>query len=149
MFIGQSTHQIDEKGRIRIPTIFKKDLGDKPFITCGLSGCLYVYSGEEADKVLTAKFKENDLADESSAKAMRLLMSNAIFADEDKQGRVSLPQNLIKYAGIKKNIVTIGAFNRVEIWSEEAWTAYTEGANLDSALKLIKDSAKENSAKEK
>ena len=56
-------------------------------------------------------------------------MYNSWEAEEDKQGRILLPQNLIKHAGIVKNIVTIGAFDRVEIWSEERWNEY---ANLDS-----------------
>ncbi|MCL2676091.1 MAG: division/cell wall cluster transcriptional repressor MraZ [Firmicutes bacterium] len=140
MFIGQSTHQIDEKGRIRIPSRFKDELGDKPFITSGTNGCLFVYPAAFAQQVLSAKFKENDFA--VDAKAMRLLMSNAIFAEEDKQGRILLPNNLIRHAGIKKNIVTIGAFDRVEIWSQEVWTQYSEEADLDAAIKLMRESSK-------
>ncbi len=139
MFIGQQSHQIDEKGRIRIPSKFKDELGHKPFITCGSNGCLFVYSGEEAKKVLFKKFNDNDFADAKSAKALRMLMSNAIFAEEDKQGRILLPQNLISHAGIIKNIVTIGAFNRVEIWSEERWNSYNQGVDFDEALQLIKE----------
>lgn len=139
MFIGQYAHQIDEKGRIRIPSKFKEELGEKPFITCGSNGCLFVYSGEEAQRVLLKKFKDNDFADAETAKALRILMSNAIFAEEDKQGRILLPQHLIKHAGIKKNIITIGAFNRVEIWSEENWIKYNEECDLDQALSLIKE----------
>lgn len=139
MFIGQQTHQIDEKGRIRIPSKFREGLGERPFITCGSNGCLFVYSGEEAEKVLFKKFKDNDFANAECAKALRILMSNAIFAEEDKQGRILLPQHLIKHAGIIKNIITIGAFNRVEIWSEENWIKYNQDCDLDEALKLIKE----------
>lgn len=139
MLLGEYRHQIDEKGRVRIPAKLKEQLGQNPFITRGTNGCLFVYSKEEADKVFFEKFKDNDFADSEKSRPLRLLTSSAIFADEDKQGRILLPQHLIKHAKIVKNIVTIGAFNRVEIWSEENWDAYTEGGDndFDACLKLI------------
>jgi MraZ protein len=39
----------------------------------------------------------------------------------DKQGRITLPQNLIKWAGITKDVVVVGVLNRFEIWDEERW----------------------------
>ena len=67
-------------------------------------------------------------------------VESAKIAEEDKQGRILLPQSLIKKAGIVKNIVTIGAYDRVEIWSEERWAAYVEDDNMDfdECLKSLK-----------
>lgn len=138
MFIGQASHQLDEKGRIRLPAKFKDELGKNPFITCGTNNCLFVYSRAEAERVLFDKFHDNDFADAEKSRAMRLIMANAIFAEEDKQGRILLPQNLLAHANIVKNIVTIGAYNRVEIWSEESWKEYNRDNNFDACLETIK-----------
>ena len=56
--------------------------------------------------------------------------SSAFETEEDKQGRILLPQELKTYAGITKNIVTIGVGSRIEIWAEEAFNAYTKDTNF-------------------
>ena len=50
--------------------------------------------------------------------------------ETDKQGRGLIPLNLKEYAGIEKDIVSIGALTRVEIWSKEKWQGYNE-LNID------------------
>ena len=50
--------------------------------------------------------------------------------ETDKQGRGLIPLNLKEYAGIEKDIVSIGALTRVEIWSKEKWREYNE-SNID------------------
>lgn len=136
ILVGTYRHQLDEKSRVRIPAKFKEKLGDTPFITKGTNGCLFVYSAEEAEKTFFKKFENNDFMDESESRVIRMLTSNAMWAEEDKQGRILLDSELINHAGIKKNIVTIGVYNRVEIWSEENWEKYkNENGNFDESLK--------------
>ena len=127
--LADDDHQIDEKNRIRIPSKLKDALGDSPVILKGTDGCLFVYSQEAMNGMFASKFANNDFTQEDKTKALRLLTASSIYAEEDKQGRILLPPHLIQHAGIQKNIVTIGAFDRVEIWSEERWNAY---ANLDA-----------------
>ena len=40
----------------------------------------------------------------------------------DKQGRLKIPQDLADYAGIDKELVTIGSNRTIEIWSKENWS---------------------------
>ena len=46
----------------------------------------------------------------------------------DKQGRILLPANLREYAGIDKDVVSVGVFKRVEIWSKDR---YSENSDFD------------------
>ena len=39
MLIGEFHHNLDEKGRIIIPSKFRDDLGSKVVVTRGLDGC--------------------------------------------------------------------------------------------------------------
>ena len=48
--------------------------------------------------------------------------------DFDSQGRILIPAELRKYAGLEKEAVIIGAYNRVEIWNKDKWEAYTSAA---------------------
>jgi MraZ protein len=42
----------------------------------------------------------------------------------DAQGRITLPQTLKDFAQIEEKVAIIGAFNKIEIWSEESWNKY-------------------------
>lgn len=141
ILVGTYHHQLDEKSRFRIPAKFKEKLGDTPFITKGTNGCLFVYSAEEAEKTFFKKFEDNDFTNEEESRVIRMLTANAMWAEEDKQGRILLSSELINHAEIKKNIVTIGVYNRVEIWSEENWQKYNgEFGNFDENLKKFSKS---------
>ena len=53
MFMGEFHHNIDEKGRLILPSKFRNELGDKFIVTRGLEKCLYVYSMEDWNKIVT------------------------------------------------------------------------------------------------
>ncbi len=39
----------------------------------------------------------------------------------DKQGRLTIPQELKEYAGIEKDLITVGSDKTIEIWSRQNW----------------------------
>ena len=51
--MGEFHHNIDEKGRLILPSKFRNELGDKFIVTRGLEKCLYVYSMEDWNKIVT------------------------------------------------------------------------------------------------
>ena len=55
-------------------------------------------------------------------------MFSSASSDErpDKQGRITIPPTLRTWASLTKDVVVIGAMNRLEIWDDAAWTAYSE-----------------------
>ena len=56
MLMGEFHHNIDEKGRIIIPSKLRDDLGSKIIVTRGLDSCLFLYS-EEQWKVIVSKLQ--------------------------------------------------------------------------------------------
>ena len=44
MLMGEFHHNIDDKGRLIIPSKFRYELGEKFVVTRGLENCLFVYS---------------------------------------------------------------------------------------------------------
>lgn len=129
MFIGEYNHAIDNKNRIIIPSKFREDLGEKFVLTKGLDGCLYVYDLKEWH-VLEEKLRSLPLTKKDARAFVRFFFAGANEACIDKQGRTLIPQNLVEYAGIKKDIVSIGVSTRVEIWSKERWIDYNN-SNID------------------
>ena len=120
LLTGEFSHSIDAKGRLIIPSKFREILGDNFVITKGNSGNLFVFSNEQFS-ALYEKMVSLPLFDEEAQKPIRKFLSSAFEAEEDNQGRVLLPKELVKHAGIEKNMVFVGVGNRVEIWAEETW----------------------------
>lgn len=59
----------------------------------------------------------------------------------DKQGRINIPANLRTHASLEKGCVVIGVSNRIEIWSDERWHAFSDEAeeNFDELAETMID----------
>jgi MraZ protein len=123
MFIGEYQHAIDTKNRMIIPSKFRDELGSSFILTKGLDGCLYAFTISEW-KVLEEKLKSLPLTSKDARAFVRFFFSGANEIDIDKQGRALIPQTLLEYAQIKKDIVSIGVSTRIEVWSKEKWEEY-------------------------
>ena len=64
------------------------------------------------------------LFDSKAQRPLRLLLSSAFEVEEDNQGRIRLPDNLIKFAKIEKNLIIFKGPECIEIWSEKVWDEY-------------------------
>ena len=125
MFIGEYTHALDNKNRIIIPAKFREALGEKFVLTKGLDGCLYAYPMTEW-MILEEKLKKLPLTSKDARAFVRFFFSGANEIEVDKQGRGLIPQNLLEYANLEKEIVSIGVSTRIEIWGKEKWEAYND-----------------------
>lgn len=139
MFFGEHQHNLDVKNRIIIPAKFRQELGETFIITKGFDKCLVIYTNDEWDK-LKEKVVSLPKADPSVRRFIRTMFGGAYECEPDTQGRVLIPQNLREYAAIVKEVVSVGVFERLEIWSRENWDIYnksdTEEYDNDMALKI-------------
>ncbi len=118
MLIGQALNKIDDKNRLVIPQDMRMELGEEFYVTNGLDGCLFVMSVEEFTLFHT-KISEQPLA--TVRKLQRFFFGDASRVRPDKQGRVLLTPALIKCAGLKRDVVVVGADNRVELWDADKY----------------------------
>lgn len=134
MFFGEYHHQLDDKGRVRIPPRFREQLGANAMMMVGFEKCLMLYTAEDFEKRVYNRLSETDFLNLDAADIKRALFSKTQPIEEDKQGRVSVNPNFLKECGIQKNIVTIGAMDHAEIWDEEAFKAHMEGTDIKKLL---------------
>lgn len=116
---GTYNHQMDAKGRMRIPAKIKAAFGDNIIITTGIQGCLYVYPESKFDEI-AAKVSALSSYDETDADAARIL-GDCYQIDEDDQGRFTLPLRLREHAALTKDIVFVGIGSRGELWNADRW----------------------------
>ena len=117
MFMGQYQHSIDAKGRLIVPAKFREGLGEHFVVTKGLDNCLFAYPQDE--------LKQLPLTNTGARKFVRFFFAGAVECELDNQGRIMVPPHLREYAGLKKEVVSIGVNNRIEIWNKESWNDYS------------------------
>ena len=137
MLMGEFHHNIDEKGRLIIPSKFRSELGETFIITKGLDKCLFIYSMNEWNKIIeklsTLQFtKKNVRAFE------RAFIGGASTIEFDRQGRINITSPLVQYANINKECVIIGVCERLEIWSKEEFEKYMK-ENEESLEEITED----------
>ena len=120
MLMGEFHHNIDDKGRLVIPTRYREEIGESFVITRGLEKCLYAYSMTEWEK-LVAKLNELPFTKKDARTFIRTFFSGATVCEFDKNGRINITSPLVSYAGLTKACVIIGVNDRLEIWDEEAF----------------------------
>ena len=123
MLLGEYHHNIDDKGRLVIPTKYREELGDEFIIARGIERCLYVYSKVEWEK-LVAKLNTLPFTKKDARTFTRSFFSGATVCEFDKSGRINITSPLVSYAGLTKECVIIGVNDRLEIWSEEAFNKF-------------------------
>ncbi|MDO4580962.1 MAG: division/cell wall cluster transcriptional repressor MraZ [Bacillota bacterium] len=123
MLIGEVAQTIDGKGRYIVPAKFRNDLGARFVIARGVDCCLAIYPLAVWQQVVE-KLAATSKADPGKRAFSRRLTSSAFEAELDAQYRVVLPPALREYAKLQKDIVTIGATNRLEIWDKDIWHDY-------------------------
>lgn len=123
MLMGEYHHNIDDKGRLTIPSKFRDDLGEKFVITRGLENCLFAYSLEDFQKIV-AELQKIPFTKKDARQFMRFFLSGATTVEFDKQGRINISSPLISHAELKKECIIIGTGDRLEIWSSNNWNDF-------------------------
>lgn len=131
MFIGEYSHAVDEKKRLAVPSKFRGELKKTVVVTRGLDKCLFVYP-MKAWEELAGKLGNLPVGEASTRSFTRLMLAGAVDVPVDKQGRILIPDYLKDYAGLKRNVVIAGLYNRLEIWDEKKWEEYKLSAEKNS-----------------
>ena len=93
MLIGEYHHNLDEKNRIIIPSKLREELGEKIIITRGLEDCLFIYSEQEWDLIIS-KLKTLPFTKKDARNFTRMFLSGASVTEFDKQGRIKITNPL-------------------------------------------------------
>jgi len=131
MFLGEYTHSIDQKKRLAIPSKFRTEAGNIVVVTRGLDHCLFVFPHREW-QLLAEKLGALPLGQSDARGFSRLMLAGAMEVSVDKLGRIIIPDYLKEYAGLKKQVVVAGLFNRMEIWDSNTWEEYKAKSEKDA-----------------
>jgi MraZ protein len=131
-FSGEYNVSIDLKGRISIPASFRDELrevykSESLFVT-RFKGGLVAYPPKRWEEICA-----NVLAMPAGVSREANLRNRIAPAKEcsfNAQGRIQVPQSLRGHAGLDKDAVVIGMFEKIEIWSQQSHELITSASEL-------------------
>ena len=118
MFSGTYTPKLDDKGRLFLPAKFRDEMKEGLVITRGQERALDIRTQADFD-VFTEKFQNASQTDARLRAYGRMLFALASEQVPDKQGRVMITPELRQYAGLERDAVVIGIYDRIEIWEPQ------------------------------
>jgi MraZ protein len=126
-FYGEFPYSMDDRKRVPIPPPFRPEFEQKGIVmTRGNEHCVTVYTTESFNAEVAA-MRELSRANGSVRNAMRHVFGKMRQQDRpDGQGRVTLDPQLIEWAGLKTEVIVVGADTVLEIWDRAAWEAGAE-----------------------
>ena len=131
MFVGVYERQLDERGRVALPSTFRGELGEHCYLFIGDDGCVSIRSVASFDEQANEMIEQVKRG-EASRNRQRAFSSSASQATIDKQGRVTIDARLREHAGIEPQaaVMVLGSLDQIEIWEPEAYRV-SEAAGQD------------------
>ena len=122
--IGEFECRIDAKGRFLLPAGLKKQLPpeaqEKFVVNRGFEKCLVLYP-QSVWQTISNEVNQLNLYNKKNRDFVRYFYRGATEMLTDSVNRLLLPKQLMEYAGLGKEMVMFAFWNRVEIWSKEAY----------------------------
>lgn len=131
---GEFECKIDSKGRFALPSGLKKQLPEEEqvefVINRGLDECLVLYPRKVWEAELEKIYARNQYSAKNRAFA-RKFMNGAKPLELDGSSRVLVPKQLMSHAALKKELVLVASFDRIEIWDKEVYDKWLASDKWD------------------
>ncbi len=133
-FTGQAECALDDKGRLVVPMRFRERLGSGFFLTIARPDpCLALYPAVTW-RLVCDRLEEAAVKDERFRRYVRKLSAYTEETQCDAQGRLTIPPQLRRFAGIEREVVTIGTLGRIELWAKDRLGELDPSDDEDAAL---------------
>ena len=127
MFQGHAKTSLDEKGRIIIPSKFRKHISPEANgvmnVTLGRDNCIWMFPSHEWQKVLGTLSTINPYT-EHEVMMRRQMLFHSEELGVDSQHRILIPAEILSKVGIKKDVLLIGQLERIELWHPSNYEKY-------------------------
>ena len=144
-FYGRFRLKLDAKGRLTLPSIYRRALGAGPdedtwlVLRKGPQSFVQVIPHETWDATVRSQSGTGQARGLDRQWQRRLQFSEVEIAGLDPKGRFTVPPELVEYAGAEREVIVIGSGKLMEIWDPKTFFELAEqnaadGAALDDAL---------------
>lgn len=125
MFRGATTINLDGKGRLAVPMRYRELLLEESQgqMVCTIDlhqPCLLLYTLPQWE-VIEQKLSRLSSMNPVERRIQRLLLGHASECQMDSAGRLLIASTLRQHAGLTKQVMLVGQFNKFELWDETTW----------------------------
>ena len=140
LFLSTFTNKLDSKGRVSVPSQFRTALVNPEFsgvvvYESFVNGCIEGCDIDRIRKIADSIDNLDPFSEDRDALATALL-GGSFQLSIDADGRVILPESLLKKAKIKGTVVFVGKGPTFEIWQPEKFEEYMVKSKKDARGKL-------------
>ncbi len=123
-FTGEYDCKLDAKGRLALPAKVKSALPQVDIqelvVRRGFEPCLVLYPMFEYKKIINKVRSLNEF-NEDLRRFQRSFFRGNIDLEMDGSGRINIPNRMMAYASLERDVVLVGLGNRIEIWNPELY----------------------------
>ena len=131
-FKGQFRYTLGAKGRLNIPAKFRRALApeaNETFVVIrGFDTCLFLYPLDEWNK-FEQRLRQLPINKERNRRFLRMITSNASEDRCDKQGRITIPTDLLKVAHVEKEVLILGVLDKIELWNPDIYQQHVDASD--------------------
>jgi MraZ protein len=137
---GTFERSLDDKLRLALPRRFRELLAGQGqlILTPGTDGSLALFP-QQAFAELTGKLASRSPTSQDVRAFSRLLYAQSQGVEVDSQGRIRLPAELARLAGLDGEVILLGVGDRIELWNRSRWETYL--ADLQPRYDQLAESA--------
>ncbi len=143
-FIGDYPCKIDDKGRVNLPSPFKKQMptaSEDRFVVRKdiFESCLVLYTLDDWNLQLEKIRSRINPYNREHNRFLRNFFMATAEVTLDSNSRMLIPRRLLEMAGISRDVVMAGQDGRIEIWPEESYgsASLPPGDFADLAERLL------------
>ena len=127
MFYGSYSHNLDNKGRLVIPSKMRDELGAKAYILKGFDNALFIYKEIDFQKLME-HLQSLDYNQKAVRAFVRAQLSSVCELEIDRQGRALVPAQLVSKYHIGKEVIVVGVLDHIEVWNKAEYESYQNEA---------------------
>jgi len=133
-FLGEHSCKIDAKGRLRLPSLLLKQLGDLAqdgfVLNRGFEKCLVLYPRQAWDTISKDIQKLNQYV-KKNRDFVRYFFRGATELELDRNSRLLFPRTMLDHAQVDKELILFAYFDKIEVWSKENYEALLNEEPMD------------------
>jgi MraZ protein len=130
-FLGRYEHQMDEKGRVSLPSAFRREADGEAFVLLQWEKPYLTLFPHDVWREVQERLMEFRKSEPKAWHHVRRIVSAAVEVSPDKQGRILVPAWLQEAASLDGAVLLNGNIDRVELWDPAVYAETVQAVETD------------------
>jgi len=144
MFAGEFPCKLDDKGRFAMPASLRERFAvpGSPAVKKAVlvksqqERCLWLFPLPHWYELL--EVQRQRLTEHESRLFMHYMVADVVEVEIDRASRVLIPRKLREDSGIGEEVILVGMYDRLEVWSSITWKGHISQLEEEHELSLSK-----------